>query len=132
VRGDGKGDPLRVGGGYSPAWSPDGKRLTFVSYERGSGGKPCLLHLVTADGTELATRAGGQAEWLSTGELLINSSDEGWLLLDRDGRDSRITVTLNQNIGVGRFSGILEVETDHAEQPRIEVQFSGRVAEKSS
>jgi len=52
--------------------------------------------------------------------------------LDRDGRDSRITVTLNQSIGVGRFSGILEVETDHAEQPRIEVQFSGRVVEKSS
>ena len=87
MRGDGKGDPLRVGGGYSPAWSPDGKRLTFVSYERDSVGKHCRLHLVTADGTELATRAGGQAEWLSTGELLMNSSDEGWLLLDRDGRE---------------------------------------------
>jgi hypothetical protein len=49
----------------------------------------------------------------------------------RDGRGIRVTVTLSTGLRPGKFAGTLEVETDHPEQRRIVVPFSGQVVEKS-
>lgn len=53
------------------------------------------------------------------------------VLAGREGREFRITVTLNAGLLPGKFAGTLDIETDHLEQPRIQVPFSGQVVEKS-
>lgn len=50
---------------------------------------------------------------------------------NRDGRGYRVTVTLSAGLRRGKFSGTLEVETDHPEQSHLQIPFSGQVVEKS-
>jgi hypothetical protein len=49
----------------------------------------------------------------------------------REGKDYRVTVVLRAGLRSGKFTGTVEIETDHPEQQRIQVPFSGQVVEKS-
>jgi len=51
--------------------------------------------------------------------------------VDREGTDYRVTVTLSAGLRSGKFTGTLDVETDHPQQRRIKIPFFGRVVEKS-
>ncbi len=48
-----------------------------------------------------------------------------------DGAEYRVTVTLNEDLRPGKISAVLEIDTDNAEQPRLQVPCIGRVVEKS-
>src|SRR5207253_104420 len=61
------------GNDYSPSWSPDGRRVTFLSTRDGGG----ALYWKLSNGTgkeELLTKHGGTADWSPDGRFLIYSA----------------------------------------------------------
>lgn len=90
IRADGTGLRLLLRGGYSPAWSPDGSRLAFVSSRSGDE----ELYAARADGRGVRrlTRAPGpdlSPAWSSDGRQLVWSRNAEIWVMRADGSGQR-------------------------------------------
>jgi Tol biopolymer transport system component len=65
---DGSNKTLIIEGGYDPAWSPDGKKIAFVSGERW---KYCNIYIANADGSNRTKLVHGcQPSWSPDGKKI--------------------------------------------------------------
>lgn len=97
IRADGSGAKRLLRAAYSPAWSPDGTRLAFVS--RRSGDEE--IYVVRADGTglrRLTTMPGADLSpaWSSDGTRLVWSHDAAIWTMKADGSAKRRLVARAQ------------------------------------
>jgi TolB protein len=84
---------------FTPAWSPDGKRLAF---ERNDGS-----YVIDTDGSNMIRipTEGGGPSWSPDGRRLLLSTSEGFKIVPADGSsDSLIYVNHNPNSFTGDFS----------------------------
>ncbi len=67
-----------------PCWSPDGKRIVYSDYEKGT------LRVMNADGSgDVALGGGGAPHWSPDGRLIVYSRGDGVYVMNADGSSQR-------------------------------------------